>query len=196
MKKLAQTLAFAIALTGVFTSCEEDKKDNNGGNNPTTFKQELVYDGTTYTLKEAFIIDYGVTDNAANFDINLVSDGITVQFDNDGAPIGATGDGFAVYIEAWSADTVKFADGTYTIDTVDLGKAGTISYASIDRIQSGQFMDESEWAEGSSCTIEVNDKEHTITGSGTTRNGKSFSFSFRKEFDYIDDDVFKKKFRL
>jgi hypothetical protein len=197
MKNAFKFMALGAALMISVVACKDDKDDdgNNGGNGGSSFSQELVIDGTKYTLNDGFIFVYGTDGgNAANFDINLITDGLTIIYDNDGIPDSAAGTGQVIYLETWSSDTVKIADGTYTLDT-NSTNAGAISYAEIFTIANGEGTAFKEVASGS-VQVSVSGNEHTITGSGKTKDGKDFSFSFKKDLNYISDDFFKKKFSL
>jgi hypothetical protein len=194
MKNAFKFMALGAALMISVVACKDDK-DDDGNNGGTTFSQELTLDGTKYTLGSGFIYNYGTNGGGvANFDLNLITDGITVIYDNDGEPDSVSGSGQVLYFETWSSDTTKMADGTYTIDT-NSTNAGSISIGEIITIANGEVTDFKEIVSGS-LQVTVSGNEHTITGSGKTKDGKDFSFSFKKNLNYIGDGFFKKKFRF
>jgi hypothetical protein len=192
MKNIIKFLALGAALMAFIVACDKDEED--GGNGGTNVSQELILDSTAYALSTGFIIKYGTEDGVANFDLNLVSDGVTFTFDSLGLPDNVTGSGQVIYMETWSADTSLMADGTYTL-ILDSTNAGSISYGEIISISNGN---PTAFYEMTSCVMQVSvaGNVHTIMGSGKTSSDLDFSFSFKKELAYIEDDSFKKKFRF
>lgn len=166
-----------IALFGgliLFSACTKDEDDNNDGT--TTTPSELVVDGTTYTLGSAFLEhypDYGVNSN--NLDLIMLSDGITVYYDEDNYPDSISGSGYMAYFESFSSDSTYLSNGTYTADTTLT--VNTFATAWVAPVSNGEVNQTDQIMSGS-FTVNRADNVYTITGSGKDHNSKDFNFSF------------------
>lgn len=172
MKKTYLFLSMALLLA--VSACKKDEDDDDS---TQPFPQELVVDGTRYELGTAFMEhypDFGV--NSENLDLFMLTDGVTVYYNNDNYPDSISGNGYILYFEMFSADSTYLSAGTYVADTT-YGQ-GTFATAFLAPITNGEVDNDEQL---NSATVEVarDNNTYTITGSGKDDMNRDFNFSYQ-----------------
>lgn len=174
--KMKKYLLLSLGLVLALSSCKKEEDDDTGGT--TEFSQELVLDGTKYTLGTGFMEfypDYGV--NSENLDLYFLSDGVTVHYDNDNYPDSISGNGYMLYFEMFSSDSTFLSAGTYVMDTTRT--LNTFQSSALSPIVNGEAT---SFDGLTAATVEVSRENnvYTITGSGKDASNRNFSFKFKK----------------
>jgi PKD repeat protein len=94
-------------------SKKEKKSDEASMTITVKEANQIVFNGTKYPLSKGYLEYYGdwAGSGTYNFDITLVSDGLTLTQD------GMTGYGNFVYVESWSSTPSTLTTGSYTYGT-------------------------------------------------------------------------------
>lgn len=197
MKSSVKFFLLGLLSLSLLSSCGDDDDDNNNGgsNNPPAPANFLKIGTEDFKFGSAFMIDYGTNDDwheGRNYDLNLITDGITVIFDNDGFPDSATGSGYLVYLEFFSPDTTQMAAGIYTVDTSY--QAETIGSAEVYEIINGDEGNEEYDFTGSVEVIRDGSKFRFRSSNGRGNNQVDIRFDYEiNNIQIIDDSAWKGK---
>lgn len=174
----------------LLSSCGDDDDNNNGGgNNPAASANSLNIGTKDFKFGTAFLIDYGTDDDwheGRNYDLNLITDGITMIYDNDGFPDSATGSGYLVYLQFFSPDTTQMAAGINTVDTSY--QAETIGYAEVFEIINGDEGTNEYDFTGSVEVMRGGSKLRFRSSNGKGDNSIDISFDYEVNNILIIDD--------
>ena len=181
--------AFLLGLLGAvtFSSCTKDEEDKATAA-VTEFPQELLIDETRYELGDGFIISYGTSTDyqGTNLDLNLITSGIDVIYDANGLPDSATGAGFIMYLEMYSADSTALTAGTYTMDTTAGGNLLTISDGAV--FSSGMAAEiEYEFVSGS-IEVVLENGVYSLAGSFMELGGKEITLSYQRSIAVLEGE--------
>jgi hypothetical protein len=170
MKKLY----FLLVVLAVMSAC---KKDEN-----TTPKNNITYDGKTYELAKGYLENYGyVDDGLYNFDMTLVSDGLTLTENGD-----ASGVGNIIYFEMLSPSPTELSAGTYTF-SVNFNTAYTFAtgFVGLDfdiANFTGTFLN----LVGGTVTVAKDGGNYKITFNGVQASAKAVTGSYEGTLIYYD----------
>lgn len=190
MTNLFKLLTIALFAAITLNSCSKDDKDENS-NTTTSTENKIVVGSTTYKLQtQGLLEDYGTDDgnnpdfeyNGTNFDLYLMTEGVTPIYDPDGALDSAYGSGLIFYFESFSTDPDKLTDGEYKYETTapfpvgsfDLGFYGNPSLTLGAEITGGTYKVVSA---GSIYNIEFNLTDQT---------GKKITGTFKGKLNIAD----------
>lgn len=189
--KLLSKMALLLATTFVLSSCGDDDDDDNGNGNGNNQPANFLKIGENeFKFGANFVLDYGTDPmSGLNYDVNLVTDGINIIYDNQGFPDSATGSGYVVYLEFFSADTTTLAAGAYVVDSTYL--PGTIGYAEVFEVIDG---DEGNVEYDYTGTVEVmvSGDNTTIKSTGKGDGTVDISFEYTTKFNILDAGSFKR----
>lgn len=115
MKIFIPNVAVILFLGFAIAGCKKDSSKDE------TTKNYVNVDGTEYEISKGFITNYGMYNSAYNFDLVLVSSGLTI-LEYMGMPDSVSGTGNEVYFEMYSSSSDKLAVGDYVYN--DSGDAG------------------------------------------------------------------------
>jgi hypothetical protein len=164
-------------------SCKETQDDTGYKD---AIPQELTIDTTFFTLQGALVKSYGTNNlGVANFDIGLYTEGIELVLNDQGLPINTLGSGRYLYLEAWSQDSLRIANGAYAMDTSASEVAKTISSGELFEINNNTITAVHKLTSGIFETA-VKESEITIIGRFETASGKKGMVSFKQGFDYYE----------
>ena len=186
-----------LAISSAFLmGCEKDDDDEKSGNNT------VVYNGTTYTIKDGLVNDYGAFDpidqgenTHYNYDFVVVDDEL-VQYTEDGYTFWeadtTNASIFYIYAELFSPGTSSFQTGTFTFKDYEAATAENIDgefFFTDAYVGFVKYGDDEEGYEATGGTIKVSGSNlnYTIEYDLTLPNSKTAKGSFSGTFKYDDN---------
>ena len=176
---------YILILSGLlllFSACKRDDDEPKSAPVPL----EFVYDGNKHILAGGSLLHYPSisTPQAQSLGLLLYTDGVDLQFDPQGFPSGAAGNGFILYFDCLSSDSTVLSSGWYEMDTLNLPK--TITWGSVNPVVNGN-MD--LWFDCKSASFEVlyENGQYTITGEGLDEADFGFTFSYQGPLDWYQE---------
>jgi hypothetical protein len=170
--KITLSLIFGLAIA--FTSCTKDD-DEDSTTQPAAASKAMVIDGTTYPIGDAFLFSYADGNVPTNLDLIMLSDGITVHYDEDNFPDSISGNGFISFYELFSTDSTNVTSGTYLYDTS--GAALTYAFNYLGVIVNGE---QTKSFDQSKTTVDITYANGEYTIAGDARNDSaSFTFNYQ-----------------
>lgn len=118
--RLINVSVFIVLLSLTFFACKKDTKD-------AELKSYFTYQDKNYELSKGmlqFYGEYNVDPSTFNFDIMLLSSGLTLS-ETTG---NLTGKGHAFIVEMFSSSETELVTGTYTFDINQTGDANSFDY--------------------------------------------------------------------
>ncbi|QNR25387.1 hypothetical protein [Croceimicrobium hydrocarbonivorans] len=171
----------SLGILLMLISCRKEE-DPTESPNPWVF----TYDGVEHDLKSGALIHYPSFSHsgAENVDLLLYTKGVDLIIGSEGLPNDASGNGYILYFECYSADSAYLSDGTYTLDTNI--RALSIATAAINPVVNGNT---DLWFEVPSTQFEViyKDGEFQIIGSGKDEANLNFDFKYKGELDWYQE---------
>ena len=163
MKNLLFTLIALVAFTSI-VGCKKDKDDD------MDTKSEFTYDGTTYSLANGYIDDFGSNGNGSfDWDVIITSSSITVDSVGD-----FSGMGDLVYLDLNSSDSTGLVAGTYNWSTTREISSIVDGSIGID-LDLATLMGTNISASAGTVDVAINGTETTITFNLTFADGKTVS---------------------
>lgn len=186
-----------LAIASAFLmSCEKDDDDDDGGSN------SIVFDGTSYSIKDGLISDYGAYDTHWNYDFVLVNAALTEVTEDGYTYFDAPEATFYVYAELFSPGTSSFQTGTFQYMSYDASAEDVDGkyyfYDVTVGTRNADGTNEMDY-EATAGTVKVtgSGSNYTIEFDVTVEGGKtvkgSYSGTFKTEDETEGSDLLKKK---
>ncbi len=162
-------------------------EDNSSGNG----SGYMIVDEVTYELSQGMLDYYGMmegtTDGGYNFDITLLSSGVT--FDEYGEITSVNGNLDIIYFELFSSRSDDIASGSYMYDPYETYAAGTFDFAD-GLLNYNIYTDTGTYFEITSGTLYVSksDGMYEIILSGNTDGISLYYEGELMYYDYSDVD--------
>lgn len=181
MKTFIPNLTVILLLGFAIAGCKKDSTKDE------TTKNKVTVDGTEYEISKGFITNYGSYNSAYNFDLVLVSSGLTIH-ESSGLPDSASGNGNVVYFEMFSSSSDKLALGDYVYN--DSGNAGSFDYADYMLNWNPTLQPNAFGVEIKTGTVKVinNGTEYELSFSGTNANNKTITGYYKGSLKYYIDN--------
>jgi len=158
--KTSIKLLIGLLLAGsLLASCESDDENNESNN-------FLKVGDTEYDLSAGLLENYGMDEDSTylgyNTDLTLISEGFSIEVDEDGN-WEMSGSGDAVYFEMFSSNGTTLDDHDYTFATT--GAIGTFSYGlyalGLDVENDGDYED-FQFITSGTVSVSTSGSEYTI----------------------------------
>ena len=195
--KFLTLLAFASLF---IISCSKDDDDDDDANNNT-----VVYDGTSYTMVDGLVSDYGSYDpidlgTASHYNIDFaIVDAVLVQVTEGDYTYWNPGENTTIwaYAELFSSGTASFQTGTFVFIDYDTATAesieGKIFFTDVEvGVISGTSELEFEATAGT-VTVSGSGTNYTISFDITLENGKKLTGGYSGVFKFEDETSMLKK---
>jgi hypothetical protein len=187
--RLSLKALFALMIAGVlFTACNKDEDDDK--DDPKPVASAIQYNGQSYEIKHAILENYGEWNPGVyQLDLTLLNDGFTIHTSN-GEIDSLSGTGSAIYFELFTTQSNALDNITYTLDTVNIGAAGTFDYGDI-LINFNMETWEGLWIEMSEGTLVVAKSGDTYEFTVNVKDaaGKTLTASYKGSVDYYNYDT-------
>lgn len=105
-KHLLALFVLLLGVAPVLSSCSDDDDDT------PTIVNNAKYGETNFALTKGLLVNWGEENDAHNFDITLMSPGVSYDANDD----SFAGNGYTLYMEMFTSES-ELAAGTYTYNS-------------------------------------------------------------------------------
>lgn len=184
MKAFAKNFLMLSLTVLLLSACNKEKDEGESIN----YTQTLSIDDKNHVVDKGLLVNYGkdvVAHEGTNFDISLVTSGVTMHFDSTGNDIdSASGDGYILYFQLYSQGEEDITEGDYVYNQTL--KTGTFDASQITVVQDGEAQDYYLISEGT-LKLRISDGKYGISGDLTTKGDREIKISYKGDLIKIDE---------
>ena len=179
MKYITLTVAMMAVLLTLVTGCKKDS------DNTAPILGHFIYDGSSYSLSQGFIIGYGPSDTTSfGIDLVLMSSGLTI-IESGGTATTVTGNGEVFGLSLFSTTQTLLEPGNYTFGLSQEAGTCTDGFLFIQYDPKNDEVVKQDAITGGTLVVTKVGDQYDLTMNMTTYLGKTTTANFKGTLSYL-----------
>ena len=178
MKKTFSLLTLALLFVALLTGCRNDDEDR---------KNFLKIGSTEYKITDGVLENYGISLNSDgyNMDLTFLTEGTALSV--NGSDVTISGNGHAVYFEAFTSTATHLDNGDYTYSTTKPYPIKSFDYGGVFDVNNGTASNFVQ-VKGGKLSVNRNGDNYVITFNTTDESGNPVTGRYQGTLKYSNKD--------